>query len=195
MSLRNTPWRFLLPGVIFPMSIVTLMQYYLSFRASDDSPAPWCWYGGRLSAWLNFPAFIYSAPAQVLFRWGFRLGKLWIEPRMVAFFLLLVVFWYWAGATIESWAAQGAAQRAYEKPSRLMHVLYALGAALWMLVVVGTAYDLASMVHVSSWYGLRYLYRDSELMSLAQCLWSVLLAVYYSGKFVRGFRARVMGRP
>jgi hypothetical protein len=71
-----------------------------------------------------------------------------------------------------------------------MYIFYGLGAALWILVVVGTAYDLASMVHISSWHALRYLYRDSELMSLAQCLWSVILAVYYSRKFVRGYRER-----
>jgi hypothetical protein len=188
MHLRNIPWRFLLPGVIFPMSIASWVQYCLSLRASDDSPAPWSWYGGQLSAWLNFPAFIYSAPAQAFFRFGIRVGKLRVEPRIVTFFLFVFVFWYWVGTRVESWAAQGAAQRAYEKPSRLMHILYALGAALWILVVVGTAHDLASMVHVSSWYGLRYVYRDSELISLSQCLWSVILAVYYSRKFVRRFR-------
>jgi hypothetical protein len=58
------------------MSIVTWVQYYLTVRASDDSPAPWYWYGGALSAWLNFPAFVYSAPAQAFYRLGIRVGKL-----------------------------------------------------------------------------------------------------------------------
>jgi hypothetical protein len=195
MRLRNTPWRFLLPGVIFPMSIVTWVQYYSSVRASDDSPAPWYWYGGPLSAWLNFPAFVYSAPAQAFYRLGIGVGKLWIEPRIVTFFLLVFAFWYWVGTRVESWTAQATTNTVYEKPSRVMYVLYGLGAALWTLVAIGTVYDLVSMVHVSSWYGLRHLYRDSELMSLAQCLWSLILAVYYSRKFVLGFRARIAGGP
>jgi hypothetical protein len=74
----------------------------------------------------------------------------------------------------------------------MMRVLFAIGAALWILVAIGTAYDFASMVPVSGWYGLRYLYRDWELMSLAQVFWSVILGAYYSRKFVLGFRVRAM---
>ncbi len=97
MRLRKIPWRFLLPGVIFPMSVATWVQYYLSVRASDDSPAPWYWFGSPISAWLNFPAYVYSAPAQPLARFGVRLGRLWVQPRIVTFFLLVLVFWYWIG--------------------------------------------------------------------------------------------------
>jgi len=190
--MRKIPWRFLLPGVIFPMSIVSWVQYHLSVRASDDSPAPWSWYGGLLSACLNFPAFVYSAPAQALFRLHLRVGKLWIEPRIVTFFLIVFVFWYWVGTRAESLAAPRTTQRTYAKPTRMMRVLFAIGAALWILVAIGTAYDFASMVPVSGWYGLRYLYRDWELMSLAQVFWSVILGAYYSRKFVLGFRVRAM---
>src|SRR5579864_576847 len=99
--------RYLLPGIIFPFSLGSWIAYYLSVRASDDSPAPWYWYGSLLSACLNFPAFIYSAPAQPLWHLGIRLGKLWIEPRMVVFFLVVIVFWFWIGARIESYSAAG----------------------------------------------------------------------------------------
>src|ERR1700678_554877 len=198
MRLRNIPWRFLLPGLIFPMSIVTWVEYCQSVRASDDSPAPWSWYGGLLNACLNFPALVYSSPAQAFYRLGISVGKLWIEPRILTFFLLVCVFWYWVGSKLQSGVRQGTTHTVSEKRSRVVLVLHALGAALWILVAVGTAYELAFVVHASSRYGLRYLYhlyRDSELMSLAQFLWSVILAVYYSRKFVEGFRGRVMGRP
>lgn len=190
MRLQNIPWRFLLPSVIFPMSIVTWVQYHLSVRASDDVPAPWSWYGGPFSAWLNFPAFVYSAPAQAFVRVGLRVGKLWIEPRIVAFFLLVLVFWQWVGTRIEHLSAPKATNQVRQRVSQMRRVLYALGAALWILLTVGTAYDMVSQVRLSSWYGLRHLYGDRELLDVAQFLWSSILAVYYSRKFVRGVRAR-----
>jgi len=191
MRIRKIPWRFLLPGVIFPMSVMTWVEYYRSVRASDDSPAPWYWYGGPLSAWLNFPAFVYSAPAQPLVTFGIRLGRLWIQPRIVTFFLLVFVFWYWIGSRIESWAAPQTVRAGGERPSRVRHVLYAVGAALWILISVGTTYELAFMMHVSSWYSLRYLYSDRELLDLAQFLWSTILATYYCRRFARGLRAKM----
>jgi len=189
MRIRKIPWRFLLPGVIFPMSVATWVQYYLSVRASDDSPAPWYWFGGRVSAWLNFPAYVYSAPAQPFTRFGIRLGGLWVQPRIVTFFFFVLVFWYWVGIRVESWRAAETTDLIDEKPSRT-YVLYALGAALWILVAVGTAWDVASVVHAYSWYGLRYLYGDWELLHSAQFLWSVILAVYYSRRFVREFKLK-----
>src|ERR1017187_947501 len=192
MHVRKIPWRFLLPGVIFPLSITTWVQYKLSVRASDDAPAPWGWYGNPFSAWLNFPAYVYSAPAQMLFRLGIRLGKLWIEPRIVTFFLFVFVFWYWVGTRIERRAAPRATDPTPHGLSRLRQILNALGADLWILVTIGTAYDLAYMVHVLSWYSLRYLYGDWELLKVTQFLWSVILAVYYSGRFVRGLHIKPM---
>src|SRR5579859_7853155 len=116
MRLRKIPWRFLLPGVIFPMSVATWVQYHLSVRASDDAPAPWYWFGSPVSAWLNFPAYVYSAPVQPLARFGIRLGRLWVQPRIVTFFLLVFVFWYWVGIRVESWRAATIRHPAGEQP-------------------------------------------------------------------------------
>ena len=189
MRLRKIPWRFFLPGVIFPLSVVTWVQYYLSVRASDDTPAPWYWFGSQLSAWLNFPAYVYSAPAQPLARFGIRLGRLWVQPRIVTFFLLVFVFWYWVGVRVESWRAAKATDPVDEKPGRKF-VLHALVAALWIFVAFGAAWDFASVVHAYSWYSLRHLYGDWELLHATQLLWSVILAVYYSRRFVRDFRVK-----
>jgi hypothetical protein len=191
MHLRKMPWRYFLPGVIFPMSIATWVQYYLSARASDDAPAPWYWYGGPLSAWLNFPAYVYSTPAQPLVRFGIRLGGLWLEPRVVTFFLLVFMFWYWVGTHAESWGAAKIPPQVGEKPSRVRRALYSFGAIVWIWVTIGTVLRVASMVHRLSWYGLRYVYRDAELLVLAQLFWSAILAVYYSRKFVQGLQARM----
>jgi hypothetical protein len=185
MHVRKIPWRFLLPGVIFPMSIVTWVRYYLSVRAFDDSPASWYWYGGLLSACLNFPAYVYSAPAQPLHKFGITLGRLWIQPRNVMFFLLVFVFWYWVGTKVESWTGAKTTLLVRERPGRVTLILYALGVTLWIFVAVATAYDLALMAHVSSWFALRYLFVDPELMAVTEFLWSVILAVYYFRRFVR----------
>jgi predicted permease len=190
MQMRKVPWRFLLPVVIFTMSITTWVQYYLSVRASDDSPAPWYWYGGLLSACLNFPAYVYSAPTQPLHRFGIKLGSLWIEPRVITFFVIVFAFWYWVGSRIESWATSETMHSVRKKPSRATQVPYALGAVLWVLVTIGTSYDIASTVQVSSWHGLRYLYGDRGLMIATQLLWSVLLALYYFRQFARGLGVR-----
>jgi hypothetical protein len=193
MRTRKIPWRFLLPGLIFPMSIVSWVQYYLSVRASDDSPAPWYWFGSPLSAWLNFPAYVYSAPAQPLDRFGIRLGRLWVHPRILMFFLLVIVFWYWAGIRVESWRAARTKDSVDEKPSRAF-VLYALGAVLWIFVAFGTAWDFASAVHL---YSLRSLGRhgDWDLLQITHFLWSAILAAYYARRCVlvlRGAKRRYL---
>jgi hypothetical protein len=185
MNIRKIPWRFLLPTVILPMSVVTWVQYYLSVRASDDSPAPWYWYGGALSAWLNFPAYVYSAPAQPFVRFGIRLGKLWVEPRILAFFVLVFVFWYWVGTRIESWAAPRPASPIRKKTSRVIQILYVLGAALWALEALALAYELVFVVDVAR-HSRHYMYGYRELLDVAQFLWSVILAVYYSRALARG---------
>jgi hypothetical protein len=189
MRIRKILWRFLLPAGIFPMAIATWVQYYLSVRASDDSPAPWYWFGGPLSAWLNFPAYVYSAPAQPFARFGIRIGRLWVQPRIVTFFLLVFVFWYWVGIRVESWGAAKTTDPVDEKPSRTF-VLCALGAALWILVAFGTAWDFASVVRTYGWHSLRYLYGDWGLLHVTQFLWSVILATYYSRRFLRDFRVK-----
>ena len=191
MSIRKIPWRFLLPCVIFPMSVATWVQYYLSMRASDDAPAPWYWFGSPVSAWLNFPAYAYSAPAQPLARFGIRLGRLWVEPRIVTFFLLVFLFWYWVGIRVESWRAAKTTDPADEKPSGT-DVVYVLGAFLWISVAFGTAWDIASVVHASSSYSLRYLYGDWELLHGIQFLWAVILAVYYTRRFLRDLRVKAI---
>jgi len=174
--------------VIFPTSVATWVQYYLSVRAADDSPAPWYWYGGLLSALLNFPAHVYSAPAQALFKFGIRFGKLWIEPRIVTFFLLVFVFWYWVGTGIESLVASKAAPCS-GKNNRVRQVLYALGTALWVLIALGTAYELASVVDVARHSGW-HIYRAQEVLDVTQFLWSVVLAVYFSSRLVHETRVR-----
>ena len=182
----------MLPGVIFPISIATWVQHYLSVRASDDSPAPCYWFGSPFSAWLNFPAYVYSAPTQPLARFGIRLGRLGVQPRIVTFFLLVFVFWYWVGVRVESWRAAKATDPVHEKPNRA-YVHYALlGAVLWILVAFGTAWDFASLVHASSWYSLRYLSGDWELLHVTQFLWSVVLAGYYFRRLARGFHVSPM---
>src|SRR5579859_656458 len=97
-----------------------------------------------LSACLNFPAYVYSAPAQPLHRFGVRLGKLWIQPRIAMFFLLVFAFWYWAGIRVES---RRAAQTMHlvGRTRRPMFALYALAAALWIFLAFGTAWDFASL--------------------------------------------------
>jgi len=190
MRVRNIPWRFVLPGVIFPASIAGWVQYGLSARASDDVPVQWYWYGSPFSALLNFPAYVYSAPAQMLFRFGVRVGNLWIEPRVVTFFVLVFVFWYWVGARLESWAAPKSIPLVREGKGRLTPVLYALGAALWALVTLGTIYDLLHMVHIYSWDRLRNFAGDWELLKIGQLLWGVILAVYCCSRLVRDVRLR-----
>jgi hypothetical protein len=187
MRVRNLPWHLLLPGVIVPTSIVTWAQYRLSVRATDDSPFPWYWYGGPFSALLNFPAFIYSAPAQTLRSLSFRVGKVWIEPRTVAFFLFVFVIWYWIGMRIET---SGRVHPIHQRPSRIKLTLYGLGAGLWILLTVSTSYNLAFRSVFSSWHSLRDIYTGAELLELAQFLWSVALATYYCGVFVLGLRVR-----
>jgi len=189
MRLRKIPWRFLLPGVIFPMSILSWVQYYLSVRASDDSPAPGYWFGSPLSAWLNFPAYVYSAPAQPLARFGIRLGKLGVQPRIVMFFSLVIVFWYWVGTKFESLAASKETNSVPASPGRALLVLNVLGATLWMLIAVGTAHDLAFVVEVSR-HSRHYIYGDRELLSVTEFLWSVVLAAYYSRGFLRYFKGK-----
>jgi hypothetical protein len=190
MHVRKIPWRFLLPGVIFPMSIMTWVRYYLSVRAFDDSPAPWYWYGGLLSACLNFPAYVYSAPAEPLYKFGIRLGRLWIQPRNVMFFLLVFVFWYWVGTKVESWTGAKTTLLVRERPGRATLILYALGATVWILIAAGTTYQFAYMVRVSSWYALRYLFVDPHLMAVTEFLWSIVLSAYYCRSFARGLRGR-----
>jgi len=185
MLVRNIPWRFLLPGVIFPTSIAGWVRYGLSLRASDDVPVQWYWYGSPFSALLNFPAYVYSAPAQMLFRFGIRVGKLWIEPRIVTFFVLVIVFWYWLGTKIESFAAPRSMPPVREGTGRSALALHVLGAALWAMVALGTIYDLQHMVHIYGWDRLRNFAGDWELLKIAQLLWGVILAVYYCSRVAR----------
>lgn len=113
-----------------------------------------------------------------------------MQPRIVTFFLLVFVFWYWVGVRVESWRAAKATDPAHEKPNRA-YVLYAL---------LGGLVDIGCLRHrvgfcirgASSWYSLRYLYGDWELLHVTQFLWSVVLAGYYFRRLARGFHVSPM---
>ena len=145
------------------------------------------WRSGQRMA--EFSRICLLRACTTLYQIWYSTRKAWVQPRIVTFFLFVLVFWYWVGIRVESWRAAETTDLIDEKPSRT-YVLYALGAALWILVAVGTAWDVASVVHAYSWYGLRYLYGDWELLHSAQFLWSVILAVYYSRRFVREFKLK-----
>ena len=189
MRRLKLPWRLLLPGIILPASVAMWLAYYTSVRASDDSQPAWAWYGSPISAALNFPAFVYSGPANWLYRMGvpaFNVGKLWIHPQVVAFFLLVIVHWYWMGRKIEHWGAPKL-QLAPAKPDYTLIVLYGLGAGVWILFAFGSAYGV-----VEVWLWLRHstLFWDREIYPLACVLWAVGLSAYYSTSFVRSLRVR-----
>jgi hypothetical protein len=189
MRRLELPWRYLLPGIIFPMSLAMWLQYHLSIRASDDSQPAWAWYGSPISAALNFPAFVYSGPANLLFRIGvpgFNVGKLWIHPQIVLFFLLVIVHWHWIGRKIEC-RDLPESDSPPRKPARLLIALYGLGAALWILFVVG---GVQGVVETWLWLHRSNLIWDREIYPFTGMLWSVGLAAYYSRSFVRGLLAR-----
>jgi len=144
-TLRIGLARLHVSGIVFPASVVVWAQYQMSVRASDDSPAPWHWFGSPISAALNFPAFVYSAPAYGLYRMGvpgFNVGRLWIHPQVVAFFLLIIVHWYWIGRKIEYW---GEPKPNPSKPGHALIALYGVGAAFWILWVVGSVQAVVRM--------------------------------------------------
>ncbi|MGB9203285.1 MAG: hypothetical protein WCB94_04840 [Terriglobales bacterium] len=165
------------------------LQYHLSIRASDDSQPAWAWYGSPISAALNFPAFVYSGPATLLFRIGvpgFNVGKLWIHPQIVLFFFLVIVHWYWIGQKIEHRVLRES-DSPPRKPTLLLVALYGLGAALWILFVIGT---VQAVVETWLWLRRSNLIWDREIFPVAWVLWSVGLSVYYSRSFVRALRVR-----
>ena len=185
MRRLELPWRFLLPGIILPASVAMWLQYYMSVRASDDSQPAWAWYGSPISAALNFPAFVYSGPANRSFRMGvpgFKAGRFWIHPQVIVFFLLVVVHWYWIGGKVE--------QRWPKPPSKPAHVLialYGIGAFLWFLFALGSVY---AVVEVWLWLRHSAVFWAHEIYPFTCLLWSVGLSVYFSKSFVGGLRAR-----
>lgn len=107
------------------------------------------------------------------------------------FFLLVFVFWYWVGTKVEFWTGAKTMPTVRERPRRVTFILYALGATLWILVAGGTTYQFAYMMRVSGWYAPRYLFVDPHLMAVTEFLWSVILAVYYSRRFVRDLKLKL----
>jgi hypothetical protein len=190
---RSILFRYLLPGVVFSFSLQSWVSYHLSLRVYDDAPAPSYWYGDLVSACLNFPAFVYSAFAQPLWRLGFRVGRVYVEPRIIVFFVIVIIFWGWIGAGIERKFAFENQNSIHAKPSKFWLVALGLAASLWILVSVGITYDLLWMLKFRSWYYLRYVALESEIMTTAQLLWSVLLGVYFSRRFARGIQSRSAG--
>ena len=188
MRRLKLPWRFLLPAVILPSSVVLWFHYYASVRASDDSQPAWSWYGHPVSAALNFPAYVYSGPANFVLRMvmhGLKVGTLWIDSRAVAFFLMVAVHWYWMGWKAEHWFAR---QRlpGRTKPGPALTTLYGLGATLWILAAIGSVQAL-----VTVWLWLRHsdLFWGSEIYPFSCVLWSLCLSVYFLKSLVRGLRS------
>lgn len=186
---RSIPWRYVLPAIIFPVSMWSWIQYQLSVRVFDDSPVPWYWYGGLWSACLNFPAYNFPAPFETLHRLHFRIGRLWIEPRIISFFLIVLLFWFWIGTRFESWVRAEKAPRVSQGFMTFRLVVLALTAALWLLFAVGTVYDTVHFLR-DYWRYTLYIAWDLDMMKAAQLLWSVLLAVYYLRRFLLGVRAK-----
>ena len=183
--------RYLLPGIIFPISLALWIEYNLSPRVSDDSPVCWYWYGSLSSACLNFPAYMYSSFAEPLWHLSFRLGRLWISPRIMLFFAIVIVFWYWIGRTIErSRAVQPATDH---RPQRLWLALLAFAAGWWILIAIAVSFEAVSLLWTRNWWYLRYIATDLELMKVSQVMWAIFLASYYSRRFLADLRARRVG--
>jgi hypothetical protein len=188
LSIRAIRLRYLLPGIIFPISLALWIDYNLSPRVSDDSPVCWYWYGSLLSACLNFPAYMYSSFAEPLWHLSFRLGRLWIAPRTVLFFAIVIVFWYWIGKTIErALRIQPAIVR---RPQGWWLALLAFAAAWGILIAIAVSFEAVSLLWTFNWFYLRYIATDLELMKAAQVIWGIFLASYYSRRFVADLRAR-----
>jgi hypothetical protein len=192
MRIRRAPWRFLMPGIILPLSLIAWLRYYTSVRVSDDSPPPWFWYGSPFTAWINLPAFVYSAPARLLGQAGLRgvrVGRAWVEPRTAVFFLLIALFWYWVGIKVEGHAASIQPRSRIRRVSCLM--LYALGAGLWILIAVGSTYDLIFMWHVPGWYMFPRILDSGEFYVSSRLIWGVVLGTYFVLALVRLWRTNL----
>ena len=186
MRRLELPWRFLFPGIVLPASIVSWVQHQMSVRASDDAPVPWDWFGSPISAALNFPAYEYSRPAILLYRMGvpeFNVGRLWIHPQVVAFFLLIIVHWYWIGRKIEYWGEPKLNRPS--KPGHALIALYGVGAAFWLLWLIGSVTSA-----VRTWPWRLAISWNSDIYLLIPLVWSVGLSAYYSTSFVRSLRVR-----
>ena len=189
MTMRrpNLPWRFLFPGIVFPASLIFWVRYHMSVRAFDDSPGPWYWYGSPISAALNFPAYAYSGLANLLDRMGvpgFKVGRLWIHPQVLAFFVLIIVHWYWIGWKVEHWGQP--IQSPPPKARYALIALYGVGAAYWFLWLVATVNDSMQAV----FWPPRAIFLGLYIDRLIRLLWSVALSAYYSTSFVRSLRIR-----
>jgi hypothetical protein len=192
MRIRRAPWRFLIPGVILPLSLIAWVRYYTSLRVFDDSPPPWSWYGSPLTAWIDFPAFVYSAPARLLSQVGLRgvrIGRAWVEPRTAVFFLLIALLWYWVGIKVEGHAVSTQPRSRIRRVSCLM--LYALSAGLWILIAIGSTYDLIFMWHVRDWYRVPRILDSEEFYVSAGLVWGVVLGTYFVTALVRLWRTNL----
>ncbi len=187
---RSIPWRYVLPGAVLPFSLVSWVEYRLSIRAFDDAPAPWYWYGGLVSACLNFPAYIYSVPFEPFFHRRLHFGRLYIEPRMVSFFLIVMFFWHSLGERAENWRSGKRQDSVAKKRSATQIIVLGFFAALWLLVTAGTVADSAFLLEGTSWYAFLHLWRDIEIMKLAELSWCAILAGYYCRAFTQVLRAR-----
>ncbi len=188
MRIRNIRLSFWLPCLIFPMTVATWVQYWLSVRASDDSPASWYWYGGLWSACLNFPAFVYSrvvsAPFRLVGLRSFVFGRLWLEPETLVFFPMVVVFWYWIGKNFDEWLVNEGRYHPNAERRIMMLGFYGTSACFWGLITVGLIYDMASAGYISSWHLFTY-FLDRSLQGCAHILWSVALAILFARRFRR----------
>jgi hypothetical protein len=115
---------------------------------------------------------------------GFNVGQLSIDPQVFAFFLLVIVHWYWIGQKIER-QISSRPQPSPRKPAFLI-ALYGLGAAWWIMWVITTV--LGTPRELVSWHPI-YIWHYA--MDPPTCLlWSASLAIYFSRSFVLGFRSK-----
>jgi hypothetical protein len=186
MRFRQPPWRLLLPAVFLTLSLVAWWRYHTSVRVTDDSPPPWSWYGDPFVAWIDFPAFVYSSPARLFTPAGFglRIRRAWVEPQTFIFFVMIFAFWYWIGARLE-YRHSSFSPPETRQQRMIWSISYALGAALWILIAIGSAYDLAVMWHVWHWYRFPQIVDSREFYVSAGVGWGAILGIYFVRAFMK----------
>jgi hypothetical protein len=115
---------------------------------------------------------------------GFNVGQLSIDPQVFAFFLLVIVHWYWIGQKIER-RISSTPQPSSRKPAFLI-ALYGLGGAWWIMRVITTV--LNTPRELVSWHPT-YIWHYA-IYPPSCLLWSASLAIYFSRSFVLGFRSK-----
>lgn len=179
MHIRKLSWRVLLPALIFPISLIEWLRYHTSVRVLDDAPPPWSWYGDPFLPWIDLPAAVYAKAARLFTptSFGIRYQRAWIDPETTFYFVMVIVFWYWIGKRVELRGSSGSPLTSTKRI--VFSILYALGASLWMIIAVGSAYELATMWHVWNWYHIPQIVDSPEFFTSAGVLWGAILGTYF----------------